>query len=320
MKVLLLALAIASMSTGTQAQGYPARPITLIIPTAAGGGNDGIGRVVADRMSHTLGQQLVVENRAGASGTIATKMLREAHRRLHTLEFQTAVRWAWGCPFSQRWLRSTARRTEPDRGDRGKPDGPGDRQRRAGTLAGRVDRVRQEKPRQADIRQQRRRQPESLVCGTVCQHGRDQVDACSVPRPGSGNERPDRRSHQYRLSGGVDGDGQHPRRYNPAARHHGRSPPQGFPRIADDGRGRPPAAYSAEQRYGTKGACRHATADRSQAQRGAARGAELARGGRRKWTNEGNSPPGAPADYARDIDREEAKWSRVIRDTGASAK
>ena len=53
----------------------PTRPITLIIPTAAGGGNDGVGRVVADRMSHTLGQQLVVENRSGASGTIATKAL-----------------------------------------------------------------------------------------------------------------------------------------------------------------------------------------------------------------------------------------------------
>ena len=65
MRVLLLALALASITTATQAQDYPTRPITLIIPTAAGGGNDGVGRVVADRMSHSLGQQLVVENRSG---------------------------------------------------------------------------------------------------------------------------------------------------------------------------------------------------------------------------------------------------------------
>ena len=75
MKVLLLVLALASITTATQAQDYPTRPITLIIPTAAGGGNDGVGRVVADRMSRSLGQQLVVENRSGASGTLATKAL-----------------------------------------------------------------------------------------------------------------------------------------------------------------------------------------------------------------------------------------------------
>ena len=75
MKVLLLVLALASSTTATQAQDYPIRPITLIIPTAAGGGNDGVGRVVADRMSRSLGQQLVVENRSGASGTLATKAL-----------------------------------------------------------------------------------------------------------------------------------------------------------------------------------------------------------------------------------------------------
>ena len=65
MKVLLLVLALASSTTATQAQDYPIRPITLIIPTAAGGGNDGVGRVVADRMSRSLGQQLVVENCSG---------------------------------------------------------------------------------------------------------------------------------------------------------------------------------------------------------------------------------------------------------------
>src|SRR5262245_63421437 len=55
------------------AQDYPAHPITLVVPFPAGGGNDALARVVAEKMSRTLGQQIVVENRGGAGGTIATR-------------------------------------------------------------------------------------------------------------------------------------------------------------------------------------------------------------------------------------------------------
>ena len=55
------------------AQDYPAKPIILVVPFPAGGGNDALARVVAERMSRTLGQQVVVENRGGAGGTIATR-------------------------------------------------------------------------------------------------------------------------------------------------------------------------------------------------------------------------------------------------------
>jgi tripartite-type tricarboxylate transporter receptor subunit TctC len=64
---LLLAAAPAS------AQDYPSRPITLVVPYAAGGGNDAMARVVADHMSRTLRQQIVIENRGGAGGSIATR-------------------------------------------------------------------------------------------------------------------------------------------------------------------------------------------------------------------------------------------------------
>jgi tripartite-type tricarboxylate transporter receptor subunit TctC len=52
---------------------YPARPITLIVPYPAGGGNDVIARLVAAKMSATLGQPMVVENRGGAGSTIGTR-------------------------------------------------------------------------------------------------------------------------------------------------------------------------------------------------------------------------------------------------------
>ena len=57
----------------THAQDYPSRPIMLVVPYAAGGGNDAMARIVADKMSKTLGQQIVIENRGGAGGTIATR-------------------------------------------------------------------------------------------------------------------------------------------------------------------------------------------------------------------------------------------------------
>ena len=57
---------------------YPTRPITLVVPYSAGGGNDAMARVVAERMSRTLGQQIVIENRGGAGGSLATRQVANA--------------------------------------------------------------------------------------------------------------------------------------------------------------------------------------------------------------------------------------------------
>ncbi|KLK90760.1 hypothetical protein AA309_23930 [Microvirga vignae] len=71
MKKIALALAAVAglAATGAQAQNYPARPITMIVPFAAGGPTDVVARIVTDHMSRTLGQQIVIENVAGAGGT-----------------------------------------------------------------------------------------------------------------------------------------------------------------------------------------------------------------------------------------------------------
>lgn len=70
MKKLVLALAATAMMAGAaQAQSYPNRPVTMIVPFAAGGPTDIIARIVGEHMSKTLGQQIVVENVAGAGGT-----------------------------------------------------------------------------------------------------------------------------------------------------------------------------------------------------------------------------------------------------------
>jgi tripartite-type tricarboxylate transporter receptor subunit TctC len=67
------ALVALSLAPGAAAQPYPARPVTLVIPFPPGGGNDALGRMVADKMSKSIGQQIVVDNRGGAGGTIATR-------------------------------------------------------------------------------------------------------------------------------------------------------------------------------------------------------------------------------------------------------
>ena len=69
-KVTLVLAALAGVvATAAQAQTYPTRPITMIVPFAAGGPTDVIARIVGEHLSRTLGQQIVIENVAGAGGT-----------------------------------------------------------------------------------------------------------------------------------------------------------------------------------------------------------------------------------------------------------
>lgn len=67
------------------AQGYPARTVRVIVPYAPGGGSDVISRILAQRMSESLGRQFVIDNRAGANGIIGTEMAVQAPADGYTL-------------------------------------------------------------------------------------------------------------------------------------------------------------------------------------------------------------------------------------------
>jgi tripartite-type tricarboxylate transporter receptor subunit TctC len=67
----VLSVAFLGQVLTAAAQGYPTRPITMVVPFSPGGPTDTIARIVSESMSRTLGQPLVVENRAGAGGSIA---------------------------------------------------------------------------------------------------------------------------------------------------------------------------------------------------------------------------------------------------------
>src|SRR5262245_20375833 len=80
------AAALPAVSELAWAQAYPTRPITVIVPFAAGGTSDVIMRIVAERMSRTLGQQLVIENVGGAGGTIGSTRTMRANPDGYTIQ------------------------------------------------------------------------------------------------------------------------------------------------------------------------------------------------------------------------------------------
>src|SRR5687768_13207407 len=76
----LLACACAAASAA-----YPERPVRLIIPSTSGSGPDGVGRILASRLGAVLGQQIVVDNRAGANGILASEITARAAPDGYTL-------------------------------------------------------------------------------------------------------------------------------------------------------------------------------------------------------------------------------------------
>jgi len=81
-----LALTAIPMA-GALAQGYPSKPVRIIIGFSAGGGGDVSGRLLAQKMSASLGQPVIVENRVGAGGAIASELVAKSPPDGHTLLF-----------------------------------------------------------------------------------------------------------------------------------------------------------------------------------------------------------------------------------------
>src|SRR5882672_8201567 len=98
-RALALAAIALCLLTGLPAQAqerYPSRPIKLLVPFPAGGPVDVMGRLVAQHLSTTLGQQMIVENRPGAGSTIAGKAITMAEPDGYTLLVGSAATYAIG--------------------------------------------------------------------------------------------------------------------------------------------------------------------------------------------------------------------------------
>ena len=78
MKIIIALAAALAMAANAAAQGYPGRPITLVVGFAPGGGTDTVARVMQKKLGEYLGQTIVVENRSGAGGIIAADLVSKA--------------------------------------------------------------------------------------------------------------------------------------------------------------------------------------------------------------------------------------------------
>jgi tripartite-type tricarboxylate transporter receptor subunit TctC len=85
------AAALPAVSRVAKAQSYPTRPITIVVPFAAGGGADVIGRIISERMRVSLGRPVVIENVTGANGSIGVGRVARAASDGYTL---TAGSWS----------------------------------------------------------------------------------------------------------------------------------------------------------------------------------------------------------------------------------
>src|SRR5215207_10816030 len=76
--VVLLLASAGFLSESHAQQRYPTRPVTVLVPAAAGGPTDAVARIMAESMTRGLGQQVIVENAGGAGGTIGSQRVARA--------------------------------------------------------------------------------------------------------------------------------------------------------------------------------------------------------------------------------------------------
>ncbi len=84
---LALTAGLGSFSSSIYAQAFPSKTLTIVVPTAPGGANDAMARIIAQGLSPRLGQSVVVDNRAGANGAIACEFVARATPDGHTILF-----------------------------------------------------------------------------------------------------------------------------------------------------------------------------------------------------------------------------------------
>ena len=95
---LLAALGLALAAIPAQAQPYPSKPITVVVPFGPGSGTDLITRIIAQRIATALNQSVIVENKAGANGTIAANFVARAEPDGYTL-FMSTITPQSAAPF-----------------------------------------------------------------------------------------------------------------------------------------------------------------------------------------------------------------------------
>ena len=160
-------LAAFAVSGPAAAQTYPNRPITLVMPFPPGGTTTIVGRTVADKMSEVLGQQIVIDNRGGAGGTVGTRAVAKSAPDGYTLAARLH-RHAGdrSQPLRQCRLRS-AQGFRADRPDRPRAEHAGGASVVPGEVGAGAGRLRQGESRQGQLRLGRRRHRQPRVAANI---------------------------------------------------------------------------------------------------------------------------------------------------------
>jgi tripartite-type tricarboxylate transporter receptor subunit TctC len=109
----LATIVVLAGPASAEAQSFPTRPVTLVVPFAAGGNTDIVARIMAEKMGQLLGQPVVVENQGGAGGAIGSSAVARATADGHTILMGTVSTHAIGPQLTRRPPYDPARDFEP---------------------------------------------------------------------------------------------------------------------------------------------------------------------------------------------------------------
>ena len=195
---LLVPLLLAPLTSAVSAQQYPTKPITLVVPYAAGGNVDISTRILQAGIGDALGQPIIIENRPGAGGTIAGDYVARSAPDGHTLFVgsngpvmlgpmtmpKPPYQWQQAfAPVSSLAVATNMMLVTP---------------KLPVKIAGRTGRLRQEESRQAHARHVERREHQPFHGRVAQAQGRHHLDRGALPRQRAGGERPGRRSRRHR--------------------------------------------------------------------------------------------------------------------------
>ena len=266
MRVVVAAL-IGLLATSAQAQDWPTRPVTMIVPYAAGGPVDTVGRIMAQGLSEVLGQQVIVENVGGAGGMTGANRVAKGTPDGYTFLLggsatMTTVPALYGKKVLYNSLTDFEHVIQFADSARiliARKDFP------ANTLKEFVAYAKSQH-QQDPVRLIRRRRRRAHLCAAARSGDGREDHACAVPRLRTRDAGSARRAHRLHLRAGVDRDPADPRRHREGDRHDGPEPLRRAARPEDRRRGRLRHQLRVAQRV--RISQRHARGDREQARRG----------------------------------------------------
>ena len=312
----LTVVALIGAFVPASAQQYPDRPITLVVPLPPGGTNDIMARIIGERMTKTLGQQIVVENRAaGGSGTVATRQVARATPDGYTILLSYTTTFATGPSMYKNAGYDVRKDFAPIGLIAVSP---------SLVLANKDFPVKNIPELLAHIR--KTNEPFQYgapgvgsvqsSCGRdVRARGQGQADGDPLQGLEPADDRPDRRPHQDRLQPDPGVARRDRGRTHPRARRDDRQTVEPTAGCGHAG-GTGPARIRRVAALRPLRTGRHAARDRRAAEQGAQRSARRRRGDQAHPARRRGAEPITPQQYAADIDDEETSWSAVVKDLG----